>query len=178
MNKKPLKIAVVGPESSGKSTLAQDLAKHYRTQWIPEYSRFYCEELNRDYTLQDELNMFYGQLALEKAVESIATEKLLFCDTTILTVKIWSDELFGETPQLVLDKIKSHPYDFYVLLKNDLPWQDDPLRDFKGRGDYFMDVWRKELKALHACYIEVGGVEDRTANAISAVDSFLLTLNN
>ena len=173
MEKKIIKIAVVGPESSGKSTLAQNLAKHYQTQWIPEYSRFYCEELNRDYTLQDELNMFYGQLALEKAVESIATEKLLFCDTTILTVKIWSDELFGETPEMVLNKIKSHPYDFYILLKNDLPWQDDPLRDFKGRGDYFMDVWRKELNALNVCYTEVGGLDERTANAIKAVDDFL-----
>jgi hypothetical protein len=59
------------------------------------------------------------------------------------------------------------------LLKNDLPWQDDPLRNFKGKGDYFMDIWRKELKALNACCQEVGGLENRTANAIKAVDKFL-----
>lgn len=173
MIKKPIKIAVVGPESTGKSTVAQNLATHYKTLWVPEYSRFYCEGLTQDCTLQDELNMFYGQIALEKAVESITTKDLLICDTTFLTVKIWSDEMFKQTPQPVLDKLKSHRYDFYVLLKNDLPWQDDPLRNFKGKGDYFMEIWRKELKALNACYTEIGGLKERTANAIKAVDSFL-----
>lgn len=176
MDKKLIKIAVVGPESSGKSTIAQALAKHYQTQWVPEYSRFYCEKLNGDATLQDEINMFHGQLALEKAVESITEKNVLICDTTILTVKIWCDELFKETPKLVLDQLKSHPYDFYILLKNDLPWKDDPLRNFKGRGDYFMDVWRKELKTLNACYQEIGGLADRTANAIEATDNFLKSI--
>lgn len=173
MNKPSVKIAVVGPESSGKSTLSQDLSNHYQTHWVPEYSRFYCEGLTQAATLQDELNMFYGQLALEKAVESVSTGNLLICDTTILTVKIWCDELFGQTPKTVLNELKSHPYDFYILLKNDLPWQDDPLRNFKGRGDYFMDVWRKELQTLNACYTEVGGLNKRTENAIKAVDNFL-----
>ncbi len=176
MNKSLIKVAIVGPESSGKSTVSQDLAKHYQTLWVPEYSRFYCENLNRDCTLQDELNMFHGQLALETAVESITKKNILICDTTILTVKIWCDELFEETPALVIDQLKSHPYDFYILLKNDLPWQDDPLRNFKGRGDYFMNVWRKELKVLNACYQEVGGLADRTTNAIKATDDFLNAL--
>jgi NadR type nicotinamide-nucleotide adenylyltransferase len=176
MNKKLIKIAVVGPESTGKSTLSQNLAKHYQTLWVPEYSRFYCENLSQDCTLQDELNMFYGQLALEKAITSITTQNLLICDTTFLTVKIWSDEMFQQTPKIVLDKLKSHAYDFYILLKNDLPWQDDPLRNFKGKGDYFMDIWRKELKALNACYQEVGGSENRTENAIKSVDKFLKSI--
>nr|WP_294896872.1 ATP-binding protein [uncultured Pedobacter sp.] len=173
MNKKLIKIAVVGPESSGKSTLSAELAQHYQTVWVPEYSRFYCEELVGDCTLQDELNMFYGQIALEKAVESIAKSNMIICDTTFLTVKIWSDEMFKQTPRPVLDKLKTHLYDFYILLKNDLPWQDDPLRNFKGRGDYFMDIWRKELNALNACYTEVGGLTDRTKNAIEAINHFL-----
>ena len=96
MNKKLIKIAVVGPESSGKSTLSAELAQHYQTVWVPEYSRFYCEELVGDCTLQDELNMFYGQIALEKAVESIAKSNMIICDTTFLTVKIWSDECLSK----------------------------------------------------------------------------------
>ncbi|RKD20078.1 NadR [Pelobium manganitolerans] len=173
MENNTIKIAVVGPESTGKSTIASALAQHFNTLWVPEYSRFYCENLNRAYTLQDELNMFYGQLALEKAVSSINKDPLLFCDTTILTVKIWSDELFGHTPPEVLNRIKTLHYDFYILLKNDLPWQDDPLRDFKGRGDYFMEVWRKELQALNAQFAEVGGTTSRLANAIAAAEQFL-----
>ncbi|MFC5284606.1 AAA family ATPase [Pedobacter alpinus] len=173
MNKKLIKIAVVGPESTGKSTISAALAKHYKTVWVPEYARYYCEGLTADCTLQDELNMFYGQMAIEKSMEVVAQNNLLICDTTFLTVKIWSDYQLGETPQPVLDKLKSHYYDFYVLLKNDIPWQEDPLRDFKDMGDYFMNIWRKELKALNAVYTEVGGVNNRIENAIEAIDAFL-----
>ncbi|MBC7655008.1 MAG: ATP-binding protein [Oligoflexus sp.] len=173
MNKKIIKIAVVGPESTGKSTIAAALAKHYQTVWVPEYARYYCEGLTTSCTMQDEINMFYGQLALEKSMETVAQNNLLICDTTFLTVKIWSDYQLGETPKLVLDALKVCTYDFYILLKNDIPWQEDPLRDFKNMGDYFMNVWRKELTALNAHYVEVGGTENRIENVISVVDSFL-----
>jgi nicotinamide riboside kinase len=61
------------------------------------------------------------------------------------------------------------------LLKNDIPWQPDPLRDFENMGDYFMDVWRKELNNINANYVGVGGQKNRLLNAINAVDSFLAT---
>lgn len=171
---KPLiKIAVVGPESTGKSTVTKALAKHFNAFWVPEYARYYCESLTTPCTLQDETNMFYGQVALEKAVETLVENGLLFCDTTFLTVKIWSDYQLGETPEVVLEALKKHSYDFYILLKNDIPWEDDPLRDFKGKSDYFMGVWRKELGALQANYVEVGGLTDRVENAINAVNKFL-----
>lgn len=174
MIKKPLlKIAVVGPESTGKSTITQALAKYFKTFWIPEYARYYCEALTAPCTLQDETNMFHGQVALEKSVEVLVENGLLFCDTTFLTVKIWSDYQLGETPQIVLDAIKKRQYDFYILLKNDIPWQDDPLRDFKGMGDYFFKIWKKELRAINANYVEVGGLETREENAIKEVQQFL-----
>jgi NadR type nicotinamide-nucleotide adenylyltransferase len=177
MEKKIIKIAVVGPESSGKSTISAALAKHYQTLWVPEYARYYCEGLTEACTLQDELNMYYGQVALEKAMETVLPNNLMICDTTFLTVKIWSDYQLGETPELVLEAIKKHEYDFYILLKNDLPWQEDPLRDFKGLGDYFFEVWIKELKAINANYKEVGGTENRLKNAIKTVDNYLFSLN-
>ena len=173
MNKKLIKIAIVGPESTGKSTISSALAKHYNTVWVPEYARYYCEGLTAPCTMQDELNMFYGQVALEKAMEVVATNNLLICDTTFLTVKIWSDYQLGETPQIVLDAIQNHRYDFYVLLKNDIPWEPDPLRDFENMGDYFMDVWRTELNSINAKYNEVGGQENRLKNVINAVDYYL-----
>jgi NadR type nicotinamide-nucleotide adenylyltransferase len=167
------KIAIVGPESTGKSTITQQLAKHYRSYWVPEYARYYCEALTHACTLQDEINMFHGQIALEKSVEVLVENGLLFCDTTFLTVKIWSDYQLGSTPQIVLDALHTNTYDYYILLKNDIPWENDPLRDFEGMGDYFMQVWRNELSALNADFVEVGGVEDRLKNAIQAVDQFL-----
>lgn len=172
MKKKLIKVAIVGPESTGKSTIASALAKHYDTVWVPEYARYYCAALTAPCTMQDEINMFHGQLALEQAMEVVAKNNLLFCDTTFLTVKIWSDYQLGETPQIVLDKLKAHHYDFYILLKNDIPWEEDPLRDFKDMGDYFMEVWRTELNALNANYVEVGGIDDRLENAISTLEKF------
>jgi NadR type nicotinamide-nucleotide adenylyltransferase len=167
------KIAIVGPESTGKSTISQQLAEYYNVSWIPEFSRYYCASLTTPCTLQDELNMFYGQIALEDSILSIAKSDFIICDTTFLTVKIWSDELFSETPQAVTNELKTRLYDFYILLDIDLPWQDDPLRDFPHMREHFMEVWHKELKALNANYIVVGGLENRLKNAINAIDDYL-----
>lgn len=174
MNRKIRKIAVVGPESTGKSTITAQLAAHYETLWVPEYARYYCAALTEPCNLQDEVNMFHGQVALEASILAIAQKDLVFCDTTFLTVKIWSDEVFGETPAVVLEALPLYHYDFYLLMDIDLPWQEDPLRDFPHKREYFMEVWHKELKALNADYVVVGGEENRLGNAIAAVDHLLL----
>jgi NadR type nicotinamide-nucleotide adenylyltransferase len=166
------KIAVVGPESTGKSTISQQLAAHYQTAWVPEYAREYCEKLTAPCTWQDEINMFYGQLQLENALISKAN-KLLICDTTFITVKIWSDYTFGKSPQEVLDELPRHPYDFYLLMDIDLPWEEDPLRDFPHMREYFMEVWHKELKALNANYSTISGNgSHRLENSINAINNF------
>ena len=173
MNKTIKKIAIVGPESTGKSTITQALAKHYQTLWVSEYARYYCAALTEPCTLQDEINMFIGQVALEQSILAISEKDLIFCDTTFITVKIWSDEVLGETPQIVLDALPKYHYDLYLLMDIDLPWQEDPLRDFPHMREHFMEVWHRELKALNANYVIVGGLENRAENAIAAVDRFL-----
>ena len=110
------KIAIVGPESTGKSSMSAYLAEHYHTVWVPEFARDYCAALTEPPTWQDEINMFYGQLALEEKLLPQAN-KLLICDTTFITVKIWSDQMFGSSPQEVLDALPKHKYDLYLLLK-------------------------------------------------------------
>lgn len=174
MSKSIKKIAIVGPESTGKSTMSQLLAKHYKVSWVPEYARYYCENLVSPYSLQDEVNMFYGQLALEDAILVTTENDFIICDTTFVTVKIWSDEMLGETPQIVLDALPNRPYNLYLLMDIDLPWQDDPLRDFPNQREYFMGIWHKELKALNANYKLISGLGDtRVLNAIAAIDEFL-----
>ena len=173
MNKSIKKIAIVGPESTGKSTMSQQLAKFYKVPWVPEYARYYCAALTTDCTLQDEINMFHGQLALEEAVLASAQTDFIICDTTFVTVKIWSDEMLGETPQIVLDALKNKPYDFYLLLDIDLPWQDDPLRDFPHKRQHFMQIWHQELKSLNANYQVISGTETRLQNAVTAINKFL-----
>lgn len=118
--------------------------------------------------------MFYGQVALEEALVPLAHEGLLICDTTFLTVKIWSDHLFGHTPQEVTDKIQHHIYDLYLLMDIDLPWQDDPLRDFPEQRDHFMEIWKNELKAIDAQYCIISGLgEQRLENGLTVVKDFL-----
>ncbi len=167
------KIAIVGPESTGKSTMSAYLAQHYNTVWVPEYAREYCENLTEAPTWQDEINMFKGQLAIEKELAPKAN-RILICDTTFITVKIWSDQMFGQSPQEVLDELPKHTYDLYLLLNIDLPWQDDPLRDFPTMREHFMEVWHKELEAINARYVVIKGVgEVRYQNAVSAIDNCL-----
>jgi len=173
VNKTIKKIAIVGPESTGKSTMSIALAKHYKVAWVPEYARYYCAALTSDCTLQDEINMFHGQVALEESVLATTETDFIICDTTFATVKIWSDEMLGETPQIVLDALLTRPYDLYILLDIDLPWQEDPLRDFPHMREHFMNIWHKELKALNANYVVVGGIENRLQNAIDVIDKFL-----
>jgi nicotinamide riboside kinase len=99
---------------------------------------------------------------------------LLICDTTFITVKIWSDYTFGRSPQEVLDELPKHPYDLYLLLNIDLPWEEDPLRDFPHMREHFMDVWYKELNTLKANYVLISGTGDeRYANAVKAIDDYL-----
>ncbi|WP_374948900.1 AAA family ATPase [Mucilaginibacter sp.] len=168
-----IKIAVVGPESTGKSTMSAYLAAYYNTVWVPEFARGYCEKLTEPPTWQDEINMFYGQVALEKEMAPQANQ-LLICDTTFITVKIWSDEMFGRSPQEVLDALPKHMYDLYLLLNIDLPWQDDPLRDFPHKREHFMAIWHKELADLNANYVLINGAgPERYERAIAAVDIFL-----
>lgn len=167
------KIAIVGPESTGKSTLTKLLAKHYQTLWVAEFARYYCAALTGPCTMQDEINMFHGQLALEDAVLAMAEKDFIFCDTTFLTVKIWSDEMLGETPAIVLDALKERSYDLYLLLDIDLPWEADPLRDFPHMREHFMQTWYKELHELDARYVLISGIDNRFQDAVTAVDAFL-----
>jgi NadR type nicotinamide-nucleotide adenylyltransferase len=172
----PIKIAIVGPESTGKSTMSAYLAKHYNTVWVPEYARDYCQKLTAPPTWQDEINMFHGQIALENELLPQAN-KVLICDTTFITVKIWSDEMFGQSPQEVLDDLPRHHYDLYLLLNIDLPWEDDPLRDFPNMREHFMQVWHKELQQLKVNYSVVSGLgNERYQNAIHAIDRFLKSI--
>ncbi|MEJ7778069.1 MAG: ATP-binding protein [Daejeonella sp.] len=168
------KIAVVGPESTGKSTISAQLAEHYNTVWVPEYAREYCEALTEPCTWKDEINMFRGQLSLEEKFLPQAN-KILICDTTFITVKIWSDHVFGESPQEVIDELPKHPYDLYLLMNIDLPWQEDPLRDFPHMREHFMEVWHQELKTLGAEYHLISAAnEERLKNAIQTIDRYLI----
>lgn len=171
------KIAIIGPESTGKSAMAEYLANQFRTLWVPEYAREYCSRLNCECTLEDELAMFYGQLRSEEEALSAVTGSLvplLFCDTTIITVKIWCEHVFGSCPAEVQQEYERRHYDLYLLMNNDLPWEDDPLRNFPNERNYFFDWYERLMIGKNANYRIISGINDeRRANALNAINEFL-----
>lgn len=173
-NPSVIKIAVVGPESTGKSSMAQFLAQKFDTIWIDEFARSYCQGLDNIYSLDDEMAIFHGQLALESRTIRNSGKTLVFCDTMFLNVKIWCDHLFGTTPESVLDRLRTHKYDFFLLMDIDLPWEDDPLRDFPEDRSHFMNVWKHELSHLKVEYVLIQGHgEARLQQGLEAVQHFL-----
>lgn len=163
---KVIKIAIVGPESSGKSTLAAFLAAQFQTIWVKEYARAYCEKLNRPCTIEDELAIFNGQIeaednAIELLTESNNSPSILICDTTILNVKVWCEHVFGYSPKEVNDACDTRAYDLYFLMKDDIPWEDDPLRNFQNERGYFFEVYQKELSNRNLNYQIIDGYFDQ-----------------
>jgi very-short-patch-repair endonuclease/nicotinamide riboside kinase len=138
------KIAIIGPESTGKSDLAKGLAQHYQTTWVPEYARDYIEALDRPYDQEDLLRIAKGQIALEdeKAKEAV---NYLFCDTNLIVLKIWSDHKYGETHPWILESLANRTYDFYLLSDIDIPWQADPQREHPHMREYFFNLYQDYL---------------------------------
>lgn len=168
-----IKVAIIGPESTGKSTLSLQLAKHYQTVWVPEYARYYCTYLKREPVLQDEVNMFYGQIALEESLIPLAS-RLLICDVTILNVKVYCEEFFDGCPDFIVEEVQNRFYDLYLLTDIDMPWEDDPLRGLPHRRPYFFDLYKKELELLKATFRVVSGLgEDRLRCAVQSIDEVL-----
>ncbi|WP_187264155.1 AAA family ATPase [Pontibacter beigongshangensis] len=168
-----LKISVTGPESTGKSTISEKLAQHYQTVWVPEYARSYLSNLSRPYTLADIEAIARGQLRQEAELAQKANT-LLFADTDLLVLKIWSENAFGHCPAWILEKLEQQPYNLYLLMGVDLPWEPDPQREHPHLRQYFYDLYKKELQRLQAPFVEISGLqEDRFRMALPHIDAIL-----
>lgn len=131
------KVAIIGPESTGKSTLCSQLAEHYHTQWVPEYAREYLMKQGTSYTYDSLLEIAKGQLALEDQYlsqlttrNSPSSQPILFIDTEMYVMKVWAEFVFGKCHQWIIDQIVERKYDLYLLCNIDLPWTPDVLREY------------------------------------------------
>ncbi|QDA60828.1 AAA family ATPase [Hymenobacter jejuensis] len=168
-----LRVALTGPESTGKTTLSRHLAEHYHTTWAPEYARKYLEERGPHYTLDDLEAIAHGQLATEE-VAAAGASRILFCDTDLLVIKVWAEHAFGHCPEWIKDEIQQRHYDLVLLLNVDLPWEADPLREHPHLRHHFFAVYQQELRQLHAHFAEVSGTpEQRLEQACRLVDELL-----
>ncbi len=166
------KIAITGPESTGKSLLARQLAKHYQTNYVPEYAREYIDKLNRPYNKQDILEIAKGQISKEKELESKAN-KFLFCDTELIVTKIWCEHKYGDCHEWILKMINENRYDLFLLTNIDLPWQPDPQREHPDLRKYLFKLYYDELRERNFNFKIISGLkEDRLKNAVRAVEDF------
>jgi NadR type nicotinamide-nucleotide adenylyltransferase len=150
------KVVIIGPESTGKSTLSQQLAGHLNMPWIPEYARYYLEKLVRNYRYKDLLNIAVGQINWEnEALEK--NTKLLICDTDLLVIKVWSEHKYGKLDPWVERQIQNRTYDHYFLTQVDFPWQPDPLREHPDKREYFFGVYQNLLENLNKPYHIISG---------------------
>lgn len=163
------KIAIVGPECTGKSDLAQFLAEHYKTVWVPEYARSYIDNLVRPYNQDDLTVIAHGQHRIEEEWLSEAND-FLFCDTTLLVIKVWSEFKYGNCKPEILELLKNSVYDLHLLTYIDIPWVYDPQREHPEEREELYEIYLKEIKAMNVPFVEIRGEqEQRRKTAIDAI---------
>jgi NadR type nicotinamide-nucleotide adenylyltransferase len=185
------KIVVIGPESTGKSTLCNHLAQHYQTLWCKEFAREYLLLNGTNYTYNDLLIIAKKQIELEDSFDlkiknyELATKdqrlntkdsnknSILFIDTDMYVMKVWCEYVFGKCHNFILNEIATRKYDLYLLCNIDLPWVADELREYPNEKP------RKELFAIYKdilvnqttpWHIISGTNEERFNNAVNAIN--------
>ena len=169
------RIVIYGPESTGKTTLANDLANHYETKCVPEYAREYLQkkwDLHKGKCDLDDLtNIAFGQVEMENKMVS-KSNNFIFCDTNILVTKVWSETHFsGYSSPEINDILESVTYDYYFLTNIDVPWVKDDLRDRPDERQEMFSYFKKQLDINEIKYSVLSGDrEERLKKAILILD--------
>lgn len=165
--RKPIKIVFVGPESTGKTTLAKLLAKHFNTTWAREFLREFAEwkllQNDKTITFSDQKTIIEGQIDLEKEAESKANT-FVFCDTNWLQTQIYSELYFGKVPEY-LENI-SDECDLYILTDIDVEWEKDHVRDAPFERENHIKYFKKRLTELKKPFLFISGNEKERLNKV------------
>lgn len=171
------KIVAIGPESTGKSMLCQQLAQHYHTTWVPEYAREFLLKHGTDYSYDDLVSIAKGQLAGEDEIARQMLNAPLFIDTDMYVMKVWCEFVFGACHQWILDQIVERKYDLYLLCNPDIEWVSEELReypDLQSRTELY-HIYRDIMVNQQTPWVEIrGNYDQRLAIAVSEVDKLLL----
>ncbi len=178
MPKQIKKIVIIGPESTGKSTLSAALSDHFKEPWVPEFARDYLNTLDRNYQYEDLIEIAKGQLRTEDSLSAVAND-FLFCDTDLHVIKVWSDHKYGKTDPWILSQIEKRKYDHYLLTDIDIPWQEDKLREHPSpqMRTHFLKLYRQMISATGVPFTVISGsLEERTQSAIKVVKNLMSSL--
>ena len=172
-----IKIVLFGPESTGKSTLAMQLANYYNTVFVPEYSRIYAEAQlmrNKLLTENDVLPIAEGQMQLENDL-TLKANTILICDTDLLETKVYSESYYDGVCDPDLEKYAiENFYDLYFLTYIDIPWEADDLRDKPNERETMFDAFENALKIYNRPYVLLKGtMEERFEFAINQIDELI-----
>lgn len=167
-----IKIAIVGAESTGKTWLCGALAKHYSTVWVPEYAREYFNDSDiYNYTLDDLVIIAQRQVELEKKSLNEANG-ILFCDTSLITLKIWAELEFKTTPDYIQQQLERVSYDYYLITDNQIPWVADKLRENKHSRELLFRMNVAEVEKSLIPYTIISGTDtQRLENAIAVINA-------
>lgn len=186
LRQKPInlvKVVLFGPESTGKTTLSRQLARHYNTVWAPEFAREYLQDKwnNERKTCEkkDLIPIAIGQMELENTLAKKA-DKVLICDTDLLETKVYSEAYYGGFVETALDEAaKENTYDLYLLTYIDTPWEEDDLRDRPELRLEMFTAFENSLKKYNKNYILLkGNKENRLEKATEAIDKIIADKEN
>lgn len=175
------KVAIVGPEASGKTTLAKNLAKIYQEPWVKEYGRLYFEEreLNlksrqkENFSLHDISHIAAGQITDEDQQLEQA-QRVLICDTELITTQIWSEIYFEQCPPWIEQESYRRTYDLYFLMDIDFDWVDDGTREFPDKREWHFECLKEELEKRKLNYKLISGsVTERLIQGKKWIDDLI-----
>ena len=169
------RFVLTGPESTGKSLLADQLAGHFNGICVGEYEREHIASLNRPYTESDVLEIARVQVAQYN--ENAHTERPVFFDTWLLITKIWLEVVYGTSYAWIDDALQKSSVDLYLLCYPDIPWEPDPLRENGGPiRDRLYGKYKSTLEAFGLPYRIIRSRGDERINsAIFAVEAYINT---
>ena len=182
------KVVIVGPESTGKSTLCEQLSQYYHTSYCPEYAREYLLKYGTNYSFEDLLTIAQGQIELEdKYIQLIrdkkkydhykhASKDLIILDTDMYVIKVWCEFVFGKCHQWILNQIIARKYDLYLLCKPDIPWVKDELREYPDleTREKLYHIYKDLLINQQVPWVEITGTgEQRLSTAREAIENIL-----
>ncbi len=166
-----LKIAIIGPESTGKTTLCKELSSYFGSQYITEYAREYIAKLDRTYEYEDLLIIAKEQLSNYNQAKKFA-KKYIFTDTSLLTMELWSRDKFGKCDTWIEEQISNECFDLYLLCDVDLPWQYDEQREDENRRQEIFEMHLEYLNKYKFEYEIISGLgNERLNNAVQLINN-------